>query len=334
MNKEQPLIAVIGAGRMGIGIAQVFAYAGCPVELIDIKDRTGEEIEKVQSVAKKQINGNLQFLCTAGLLDLELKQNILDRIGFRSRAQAPDVLPAADVIFEAVPEVLETKKSAFEFICEYASHSAMITSTTSTFMVDTLAGFINLPERFMNTHWLNPAYLMPLVEVSPATQTSEDCLKNMFQLLEAVGKVPVKCAASPGFIVPRIQALAMNEAARLYEEGVASVEDIDKAVKYGFGLRFAVLGLLEFIDWGGGDILFYASNYLKESLKADRFSPPEIVITNMENGNTGMKAGKGFYDFSNRDAEGYQYEVLKHFLTLLRHMGMLPVPDSFKKGRN
>jgi 3-hydroxybutyryl-CoA dehydrogenase len=81
-------------------------------------------------------------------------------------------------------------------------------------------------------------------------------------LLEGIGKVPVVCAATPGFIVPRIQALAMNEAARMVEEGVASAEDIDKAIRYGFGFRYAVLGLLEFIDWGGGDILYYASRHL------------------------------------------------------------------------
>ncbi len=89
------------------------------------------------------------------------------------------------------------------------------------------------------------------------------------------------CAARPGYIVPRIQALAMNEAARMVEEGVASAEDIDKAIKYGFGFRFAVLGLLEFIDWGGGDILYYASRYLTGALGSERYAAPEIVERNM-----------------------------------------------------
>ena len=100
-------------------------------------------------------------------------------------------------------------------------------------------------------------------------------------LLESVGKVPVVCAARPGYIVPRIQALAMNEAARMVEEGVASAEDIDKAIKYGFGIRFAVLGMLEFIDWGGGDILYYASRYLTGALGNERYAAPDIVERNM-----------------------------------------------------
>jgi 3-hydroxybutyryl-CoA dehydrogenase len=111
-----------------------------------------------------------------------------------------------------------------------------------TILVDDLSSAVVGPQRFLNTHYLNPA-----------------------------GQV---CAARPGFIVPRIQALAMNEAARLVEEGVASAADIDKAIKYGFGVRFAVLGLLEFIDWGGGDILYYASRYLTGALGSDRYAAP------------------------------------------------------------
>src|SRR5690606_16660819 len=102
------------------------------------------------------------------------------------------------------------------------------------------------------------------------------------------GKIPIVCKASPGYIVPRIQALAMNEAARLVEEGVASPEDIDKAVKYGFGLRFGVLGLLEFIDWGGGDILFYASNYLAGAFNDKRFAPPAVISDNMREDRIGL----------------------------------------------
>ncbi len=118
----------------------------------------------------------------------------------------------------------------------------------------------------------------------------------MKALLECVGKVPVVCAARPGYIVPRIQALAMNEAARMVEEGVASAEDIDKAIKYGFGFRFAVLGMLEFIDWGGGDILYYASRYLTGALGNERYAAPEIVERNMAEGRRGLRDGAGFLE--------------------------------------
>ena len=126
-------------------------------------------------------------------------------------------------------------------------------------------------------HWLNPAYLIPLVEISPGKATDPAIIARVKALLEGIGKVPVVCAATPGFIVPRIQALAMNEAARMVEEGVASAEEIDKAIRYGFGFRYAVLGLLEFIDWGGGDILYYASRYLEGALGSDRYRAPEVI---------------------------------------------------------
>ncbi len=116
--------------------------------------------------------------------------------------------------------------------------------------------------------------------------------------------MPVECTASPGYIVPRIQALAMNEAARLVEEGVATAEDVDKAVKYGFGFRFAILGLLEFIDWGGGDILYYASRYMSEAMDDKRFEAPKIVQDNMAAGRNGLRDGKGFYDYEQNGCAG------------------------------
>ena len=122
--------------------------------------------------------------------------------------------------------------------------------------------------------------------------------------------MPVVCAATPGFIVPRIQALAMNEAARMVEEGVASAEDIDKAIRYGFGFRYAVLGLLEFIDWGGGDILYYASRYLEGALGSDRYRAPEVIARNMREGRIGLRTGAGFLDYSGLDVDAYREQRL------------------------
>ena len=170
----------------------------------------------------------------------------------------------------------------------------IIASTTSTILVDDLSCAVVQPRRFLNAHYLNPAFLMPLVELSPGIGTDRAVVVRLKALLESAGKVPVICAARPGYIVPRIQTLAMNEAARPLEEGVASAEDVDKAIKYGFGVRFAILGLLEFIDWGGGDILYYASRYLTGTLGSDRYAAPEIVVHNMRDGRIGLKTGKGF----------------------------------------
>src|SRR5207302_9834784 len=123
---------------------------------------------------------------------------------------------------------------------------------------------------------------IPLVEVSPGKETDPAIVDEVKALLEGIGKVPVVCAATPGFIVPRIQALAMNEAARMVEEGVVSAEEIDKAIRYGFGFRYAVLGLLEFIDWGGGDILYYASSYLDGAVGGDRYRELTVIYRHMQ----------------------------------------------------
>ena len=182
------------------------------------------------------------------------------------------------------------------------------------------------PERFLNAHWLNPAFLIPLVELSPGARTDPGVTERLKSLLEAIGKVPVVCAARPGYIVPRIQALAMNEAARMVEEGVASAEDIDKAIKYGFGIRYANLGMLEFIDYGGGDILYYASRYLTGALGSERYAAPEIIERNMAEGRIGLKTGKGFLDYSALDIEAYRAGRLKALVDMLGFMGLSRPP--------
>ncbi len=189
-----------------------------------------------------------------------------------------------------------------------------------------LAELIAGPGRFVNAHWLNPAFLIPLVEVSPGPETADETVSALTALLKAVGKVPVVCAARPGYIVPRLQAVAMNEAARMVEEGVASAEDIDTAIRVGFGIRYAVLGLLEFVDFGGGDILYYASRHLKEALGSERYEMPEIVRRNMEEGKLGLATGEGFYDFRGLDAQAYRRDKLANFVRLLEHLKLMPAP--------
>ncbi|MBT2653744.1 3-hydroxybutyryl-CoA dehydrogenase [Bacillus sp. ISL-18] len=326
MNLAKEPIFIAGAGRMGRGIAVAFAYQGHEVRLIDIKKRNQEEFEELTSAVKAEINSHLKFLAVSDVVPKEMVLPITERIKVYRMEDQSNIWNQANIIFEAVPEVAEIKKEVFSRICAGVSKDALIASTTSSFLVNELAEFVTHKGRFINTHWLNPAYLMPLVEVSPGSETREDKTNQMIQLLESIGKVPVKCAPSPGFIVPRIQALAMNEAARLMEEGVASVEDIDKASRIGFGLRFAVLGLLEFIDWGGADTLFHASHYLKQSLNSDRFSPPPIVEEMMESGNIGLKTKSGFYDFDSTKIDEYQLETLKKFIDLLQHLGLLSTP--------
>jgi 3-hydroxybutyryl-CoA dehydrogenase len=315
-------IACLGAGRMGRGIAVVFAYAGHTVSLVDFKPRDEAAFRTLRDDALGEVRNVLTTLAGFGLFDPAAVETLMGRVSVVPENDAQAALSSAGIIFEGVPEVLDLKREVLARAAKLAGPESIIASTTSTILVDDLSSAVANPERFLNAHWLNPAFLVPLVEVSPGQHTDPAVTARVKALLESVGKVPVVCAARPGYIVPRIQALAMNEAARMVEEGVASAEDIDKAIKYGFGIRFATLGMLEFIDWGGGDILYYASRYMTRALGSERYAAPEIVERNMAEGRRGLRDGAGFLDYEGLDVEAYRRERLKAFVELLGHFGL------------
>ena len=307
---------------MGRGIGHVFAYAGYEVDVIDFKPGARD----LRDAVVGEIAGNLNLLADLGVLNEAQKAAILRRIRVVPYAQAPEALVKADVVFEGVTETLEAKRDTFTRACEHLRPEAIIASTTSSMLADTLAEMVTHPGRFINAHFLNPAYLMPLVEVSPAKVTEETTFLKLKRLLEAAGKVVVRCAPSPGFIVPRLQAAAMNEAARLVEEGVATPEDIDKAVRAGFGPRYTAMGLCEFIDYGGLDILYYASSSMARALNAPRYEPPALIRKLMEEGKRGAREGQGLYDWRGRDLTAYQKDLLGRFVALFRHLELLRPP--------
>ncbi|HZN99745.1 MAG TPA: 3-hydroxyacyl-CoA dehydrogenase NAD-binding domain-containing protein [Burkholderiales bacterium] len=315
-------IASLGAGRMGRGIGHVFAYAGYQVDIIDFKPIARDLSGPVMA----EIAANLKLLAGLGLLNESQQAAILGRIRVIGHAQAPEALAKADVLFEGVTETLDAKRDAFARACRYLRPDAIIASTTSSMLADELAAMVTNPGRFVNAHFLNPAYLIPLVEVSPAKTTSEETYNSMKRVLESAGKVVVRCAPSPGFIVPRLQAAAMNEAARLVEEGVATPEDIDRAVRAGFGPRYTAMGLCEFIDYGGLDILYYASKSMAKALDAPRYEPPALVEKLMTEGKRGAREGQGLYDWRGRDLAAYQKDLVGRFVRLFRDLDLLPPP--------
>jgi 3-hydroxybutyryl-CoA dehydrogenase len=319
-------VACLGAGRMGRGIAVAFAYAGHAVTMIDVKVRSAEEFARLEADALNEVRKTLDSLARLGLLADAQADSLVRRVSVVPASQSDTAFSSAGLVFEGVPEVVELKREVLAAASKQVRHDTIIASTTSTILVDDLSSAIEHPGRFLNVHWLNPAYLIPLVEVSPGAATDPAVVAKVKELLEGVGKVPVVCAATPGFIVPRIQALAMNEAARMVEEGVASAEEIDKAIRFGFGFRYAILGLLEFIDWGGGDILYYASRYLEGALGSDRYRAPEIISRNMQEGRIGLRTGAGFLDYSGLDVDAYRETRLKAMVDLLRHFGLARPP--------
>jgi 3-hydroxybutyryl-CoA dehydrogenase len=199
-------IGIVGAGRMGRGIALSYAFAGLPVVLVDIKERNTAERAKLAESVFEELRGDLAFLVETHLMEEAGMSLVLDRVRVTHGKEEKEQLREFGIVFEAVPEVMENKASAFSFISDNMDEKAIVASTTSTFLVTELETLITNPTRFMNAHWLNPAHLMPLVEVSKGDQTSQQSVTEMLASLESIGKVPVVCSASPGYIVPRIQA--------------------------------------------------------------------------------------------------------------------------------
>jgi len=326
MAAELAIVAA-GAGRMGRSMAVAFAYAGMPVTILDLKPRDETDFSAFRDNATTEINDHLATLLRLGVLADEASAAVIAaRIKFEPIAHAQQVLQGADVVFEGVPEVLEAKQAAFKTIESYVPTACTIASTTSSFLSSDLAKMLQRPERFLNAHWLNPAYLIPLVEVSPHDLTDGAVTDRVNKLLRQIGKEPVVCKASPGYIVPRLQALVMNEAVRMVEEGVASAEDIDKAVRLGFGLRYGSMGVLEFVDFGGLDILYYASRYLAKTVDANRFETPPMVEKMMSDGNVGVRSGQGLYDWRGKDVNAFRDETLGRFVQALRQQNLIKPP--------
>ncbi|MDR6424712.1 3-hydroxybutyryl-CoA dehydrogenase [Variovorax paradoxus] len=323
-----PRFAAVGAGRMGRGIAIAFAYAGHRISLVDLRRRSDAAWQRLQDEAQAEIEASLAGLAQLGVIDAAQVRSIAARVDFVNAAEAPQALAAAELVFEGVPETMEAKREAFEQLNRHCRDDAILTSTTSSILVTQLAALVRLPGRFLNMHWLNPAYVIPVVELSCHPGTDAAVLARTKALMEAIGKLPVVCGASPGYIVPRLQALVMNEAARMIEEGAATAEEIDKATRYGLGLRFAALGVVEFIDFGGCDILHHASREMSASIDKGRYTAPAIVDRMVEEGRLGLKSGSGFYDYQGRDIAAYRRDVLSRTLGELKHAGLWRAPAS------
>jgi 3-hydroxybutyryl-CoA dehydrogenase len=324
MSKKQ-VVAAWGAGRMGRGIAHTFAFAGHKVLVFDSKPRNEVDDEKLKAECFSEIQANLTGLVQLQVMTAPQVEQTLSNIEYVSFSQATKRLSEPSVIFEGVPEVLHAKQAAFEFLSRHLGSECIVASTTSTMLSTELAAWVALPERFLNAHWLNPAYLIPLVEVSPHKGTSQVVIAQLNQLLESIGKRPVLCKPALGFIVPRLQALVMNEAARMIEQGIATPEAIDEAIRYGFGPRYAAMGVVEFIDVGGLDILYHASKYLAATTNDDRYAAPDIVNQYMAEGRLGLKTGKGFYDYRETDVAAYRQDVMARQVALLKQLSLVPV---------
>ncbi len=309
-------IAVLGAGRIGRQIALAFALGGCRVRLVDMKDgRAAADAERTLADARREMTRDAGLMVEEQVVVAAAATAALARIEERVGL---DGLADCEFVQEALPESVELKRAALARLGPLLAPDAIVASTSSTISPSHLGDALLGPARFLIAHWLNPAHIIPLVDVVPGPATATATVDRTLALLERLGKVPVKCKDSPGFIGPRLQVLLMNEAVRLVEEGVATPQDVDRAFRAGMGFRYASIGIFEFIDWGGVDILYRASRYMTEALGDARFAPAKLVEDKMARRELGPKTGRGFYDYAGDRREAFETEKVRALLRRLR----------------
>ena len=280
-------IGVVGAGTMGNGIAQAAAQIGCDVVMRDIEDAFVDR-------GMKSIDKFLSKSVEKGKLDAKEKDNILGRIqGTTDMSQLKDV----DFVIEAVLEDLELKKSVFKELDELCRPEVIISSNTSSMSLTEIAVATNRPDKVCGMHFFNPVPLMRLVEIIRGYSTSDETVAIATDLAKKMGKITVEVKKdSPGFIVNRIMIPHFLEAIKIVEEGIASIEDVDTAVKNGLNYP---MGPFELMDLTGIDIAYLVSEYFyKELNKESKWVTPNLLKTMIRAGKLGRKTGAGWYDYS------------------------------------
>ena len=297
-------IAVIGAGQMGPGIAQACAQAGYTAVVIA---RSAASLEK----AKAKVQSNLQAMLPYGLVKPEEIEPLQSRISYRNDglAGAAD----ADLIIEGVTEDLPLKQQLFADLESVCRADAIIMSTTSGLRCSDIAAKMQKPERAIVGHYWNPPHLLPLVEVAPGEKTAQWVTDAVVAFLKTTGHTPVLCRKEVvGFVANRLQHALWREALAIVEQGIASPDEVDDALKTSFGARTPVLGIFEHMDLVGLDLTHYLHSYLLADLDTQK-GPNAVLTERLQRGDLGVKTGKGFYDWSTKSAG----DVLKARDTLL-----------------
>ncbi|HHZ08482.1 MAG TPA: 3-hydroxyacyl-CoA dehydrogenase family protein [Rhizobiales bacterium] len=288
-------IAIVGAGLMGHGIAQVFAVAGHAVRVYDVRRAA---LDTLQS----RIRGNLDQLGIAGRAEARVS----------AHADLAEAVAGAAVVFEAAPEKLDLKRALFAELVKLAAPDALLASNTSVIPIGEIASGLETSERIVGTHWWNPPFLVPLVEVVATGRTAASSVERMIGLLESVGKQPVRVRKDvPGFVGNRLQHALWREAIAIVAEGIADAETVDTVVKASFGRRLAVLGPLENADLVGTDLTLDIHNTVLAHLDRSPAPSPYLACLVRE-GRLGMKSGRGFRHWSPDEAQALRATVFSY----------------------
>lgn len=281
-------VCVLGAGIMGSGIAQVVAEAGFDVKMRDIE--TGF-VEKGLATIKK----NLERAVAKGKLEAATADSIINRI--KGTTDLKEAVEGVDLVIEAIVEVMDLKKQVFKEIDALCPESVIFASNTSGLSITEMASVTRRPDRFIGMHFFNPVPVMKLVELIRGFATSDETFNTARSFVEKIGKTPVEVKEAPGFVVNRILCPMINEAIFVYSEGLASAEDIDRAMMLGANHPIGPLALADMV---GLDTLLHVLEGLHKELGEDKYRPAPLLRKMVRAGYLGRKTGKGFYDYTNK----------------------------------
>ena len=300
-------ITVIGAGLMGHGIAQIFAVHGHPVSVVEINEGT-------LSSAKARVRANLTTMANHGIdLGADIEE-ILGRINTTAGMAA--ACEDCDFVFEAVFEDLELKQQAFADLDRLCPQEAILCSNTSVISITEIAAKAKHRERIVGTHFWNPPYLIPLVEVVRAEGTADWCTTATYDILARVGKHPVHVHKDvPGFVGNRLQHALWREAFAIIDEGICDPATVDEVIRDGFGLRLPILGPVETADMVGLDLTLAIHNYILNHINADP-TPSTTLRAKVAAGELGFKSGRGFREWPEADIAESRERLLNYLINV------------------
>lgn len=300
MNKKK--IGIAGAGTMSSSMALIFARNGFDTV---VHVRSLASAERAENSIRIALSSDLE----SGLLTEEEAEKIISSIKF---SMDPHCFADRELIVESIAENLEIKQKYWEEISQLVSDSCVLATNTSGLSLNGIAKNIKGKNRFLGMHWFNPPHLVPLIEIIKGDETDDASAALVWDIALELKKKPVICKKdAAGFIANRIQYAILRECMEIVERGIADPEAVDAAMKYGLGFRYAALGPFEVADLGGLDIFYHISEYLNADL-SNATEPQKLLRDCFNEGNFGVKTGKGIYDYSDgRDKEVLQQrEVL------------------------
>jgi 3-hydroxybutyryl-CoA dehydrogenase len=285
--RQRPIerVAVLGAGTMGHGIAHACAAAGLATTLYDPQPAQ-------LSRARERIEANLLRGVELGKIPVEVRDRALQALSLAD--SLPHSVADADLVIEAVPERIELKREIFRTLDSAAPADSLLATNTSSLSVSEIASATGRPEAVIGLHFFNPVHLMRLLEVVRGRETADDTLQQALDFAARIGKEAIVVTDTPGFASSRLGVVLGLEAMRMVEQGVASPEDIDRAMVLGYNHP---MGPLRLTDLVGLDVRLGIAEYLHSALGGEQYAPPEILRTMVAEGRLGKKSGRGFYDW-------------------------------------